>query len=72
MELGARLKAKDAWNLLKPVKVAQTQDKLLKWIENLNSGRHTEHSYPTHRLGLSYSYEEDWIQDLYKTLTWKC
>jgi hypothetical protein len=24
-------------------KVAQTQDKLLKWIKNLNPGLHTEH-----------------------------
>jgi hypothetical protein len=47
---GARLKATDTGNLPKPIKVAlrvrdkvaQTQDELLRWIENLNSGLHTE------------------------------
>jgi hypothetical protein len=47
---GARLKATDARNLPKPVKlapwtwdkVAQTQDEMLKWITNLNPGLHTE------------------------------
>jgi hypothetical protein len=44
LESGARLKATDARNLPKPVKVvlrvsdkvAQTQDELLKWIKNFN------------------------------------
>jgi hypothetical protein len=48
---GARLKATEARNLPKPVKmafrvrdkVAHTQDELLKWIKNLNPGLHTEH-----------------------------
>jgi hypothetical protein len=47
---GARLKATDARNLPKPVKVAlrtrnkeaQTQDELLRWIKNLNPGLHAE------------------------------
>jgi hypothetical protein len=47
---GAKLKAVDARNLLKPVKVAlrtrdrvdQTQDELLRWIRDLNPGLHTE------------------------------
>jgi hypothetical protein len=47
---GARLKATDARNHPKPVKVAlrtmdkvaQTQDELLRWIKNLNPGLHTE------------------------------
>jgi hypothetical protein len=47
----ARLKATDARNLPKPVrvtlgmkdKVAKSPDKLLKWIKNLNPGLHTEH-----------------------------
>jgi hypothetical protein len=47
---GARLKATDARNLHKPVKVAlrtrdkvsHTQDELLSWIRNLNLGLHTE------------------------------
>jgi hypothetical protein len=47
---GARLKATDARNLPKPIKVAlrvrdkvaQTQDELLRWINNLNPGLHTE------------------------------
>jgi hypothetical protein len=47
---GARLKATDARNLPKPVKVAlrtrdkvaQTQDKLLNWTKNLNPGLQTE------------------------------
>jgi hypothetical protein len=47
---GARLKATDARNLHKPVKVAlrtrdkvaQTQDELLSWIKNLNPGLHTK------------------------------
>jgi hypothetical protein len=51
LQPGARLKATDARNLPKPVKVAlrmrekvaQTQDELLKWIKNLNPGLHTEH-----------------------------
>jgi hypothetical protein len=51
MESGARLKATDARNLPKPVKVAlrtrdkvaQTQEELLKWTKNLNPGLHTEH-----------------------------
>jgi hypothetical protein len=49
---GARLKAMDARNLPKPVKVAlrtrdkvaQTQDELLNWIKNLNPGLHMENS----------------------------
>jgi hypothetical protein len=47
---GARLKATDARNLPKPVKVALgTKDKvgkgyeLLKWIKDLKPGLHTEH-----------------------------
>jgi hypothetical protein len=48
---GVRLKATDARNLPKPVKVAlrtrdkvaQTHDELLKWIRNFNPGLHTEH-----------------------------
>jgi hypothetical protein len=48
--MGARLKATEARNLPKPVevplrtrdKVAQTQDKLLTWIQNLNPGFSTE------------------------------
>jgi hypothetical protein len=51
LESGVRLKATDARDLLKLVKVAlrtrdivaQTQDELLKWIKNLNSGLDTEH-----------------------------
>jgi hypothetical protein len=51
LESGARLKATDARNLPKPIKVAlrigdkvaQSQDELLKWIKNLNPGLHTEH-----------------------------
>jgi hypothetical protein len=51
MESGARLKATDARNLPKPVKVylsiragvAQNQEEILKWIKNLNPGFHTEH-----------------------------
>jgi hypothetical protein len=51
LESGARLKATDTRNLPKPVKVAlrirdsiaQNQEELLKWIENLNPGLHTEH-----------------------------
>lgn len=51
LESGARLKATDARNLPKSVKVAlrtgdklaQTNDELLKWIKNLNPGLHTEH-----------------------------
>jgi hypothetical protein len=51
LALGARLKATDARNLPKPVKVAlrtrdkaaQTHDDLLKWIRNLNPGLHTKH-----------------------------
>jgi hypothetical protein len=47
---GAKLKAIDARNLPKPIKVAlkvmdevaQTQDELLRWIQNLNAGLHTE------------------------------
>jgi hypothetical protein len=47
---GARLKATDARNLPKPIKVAlrvrdnvaQTQDELLSWIQHLNPGLHTE------------------------------
>jgi hypothetical protein len=47
---GVRLKATDARNLPKPVKVAlmvrdkvtQTQDELLKWIKNLNVGLNTK------------------------------
>jgi hypothetical protein len=47
---GAKLKATDARNLPKPIKVAirvrdkvaQTQDELLRWINNLNPGLHTE------------------------------
>jgi hypothetical protein len=47
---GARLNATDARNLPKPIKVAlrvkynvtQTQDDLLRWIQNLNPGLHTE------------------------------
>jgi hypothetical protein len=47
---GVRLKATDARNLIKPVKVAlrtgdkvvQTQDELLTWIKNLNPGLNTE------------------------------
>jgi hypothetical protein len=47
---GARLKATDARNLPKPVKVAlrtsdkvaQTQDEMLSWIKNLNPGLDTE------------------------------
>jgi hypothetical protein len=50
LESGARLKATDARNLPKPVKVAlrtwdevaQTQNDLPKWIKNLNIGLHTE------------------------------
>jgi hypothetical protein len=50
LESGARLKATNARNLPKPVKLAlrtrnkvtQTQDNLLKWIKNLNPGLHTE------------------------------
>jgi hypothetical protein len=46
----ARLKATDARNLIKPVKVAlrtrdrvaQTQDELLSWFKNLNTGLHME------------------------------
>jgi hypothetical protein len=46
----ARLKATDARNLPKPIKmalrvrdkVAQTQDELLRWIQHLNPGLHTE------------------------------
>jgi hypothetical protein len=51
LESGARLKATDARNLPKPVKVAlrirdrvaQNQEELLKWIKNLNPGLHMEH-----------------------------
>jgi hypothetical protein len=47
---GAKLKAVDARNLPKPVKVAlstrdrvaHTQDELLRWIRNLNPELHTE------------------------------
>jgi hypothetical protein len=47
---GTRLKATDARNLTKPVKVSlrirdkvvQTQDELLGWIKNLNPGLHME------------------------------
>jgi hypothetical protein len=50
LESGARLKATNARNLPKPVKVArrtrdrvaQTQDELLRWIRNLNPRLHTE------------------------------
>jgi hypothetical protein len=50
MGSGARLKAKDARNLPKPVKVAlrtrdkvaKTQDELLNWIKNINPGLHTK------------------------------
>jgi hypothetical protein len=49
LESGARLKATDARNLPKPVKVtlrirdkvAQNKEELLKWIKNLNPGLHT-------------------------------
>jgi hypothetical protein len=49
--IGVRLKATDARNLPKPVKVtlrtrdkvAQTQEELLTWIKNLNPGLNTEH-----------------------------
>jgi hypothetical protein len=48
---GARLKVTDTRNLPKPVKVvlrtrdkvAQTQDELLTWINNLNPGLNIEH-----------------------------
>jgi hypothetical protein len=48
---GARLKATDARNLSKPVKVAlrmkdnfaKCPDELLEWIKDLNPGLHTEH-----------------------------
>jgi hypothetical protein len=51
LESGARLKATDARNLPKPVKVAlktgdkvaQNQEELLKWVKNLNPGLNTEH-----------------------------
>jgi hypothetical protein len=51
LESGARLKATDARNLPKCVKVAlrirdevaQNQEGLLKWMKNLNPGLHTEH-----------------------------
>ncbi|PNF26441.1 hypothetical protein B7P43_G16453 [Cryptotermes secundus] len=50
LESGARLKATEARNLPKPVKVAlhtrdkvvQNQEELLKWIADLNPGLHTE------------------------------
>jgi hypothetical protein len=51
LESGARLRAADARNLPRPIKVAlrigervaQNSDELLKWIQNLNPGLHTEH-----------------------------
>jgi hypothetical protein len=51
LESGARLKATDARNIHKPVKVTlkirdkvtQSEEELLKWIKNLNPGPHTEH-----------------------------
>jgi hypothetical protein len=51
LESGARLKATDARNLPKPIrmalrirdKVAQNQEELLKWVKNLNPGLSTEH-----------------------------
>jgi hypothetical protein len=51
LESGSRLKATEARNVPKPVKVAlriwervaQNQEELLKWIKNLNPGFHTEH-----------------------------
>jgi hypothetical protein len=51
LESGARLKATDARNLPKPIKVAlrirdkvaQNQGELLNWIKNLNPGLNTEH-----------------------------
>jgi hypothetical protein len=50
LESGTRLKATDARNLPKPVKVAlrtrdkvaQNQEEQLKWIADLNPGLHTE------------------------------
>ncbi|PNF41280.1 hypothetical protein B7P43_G01460, partial [Cryptotermes secundus] len=50
LQSGTRLKATDARNLPKPVKVAlrtrdkiaQNQEELLKWIADLNPGLHTE------------------------------
>jgi hypothetical protein len=51
LESGARLKATDARNLPKSIKVAlrirdkfaQNQEELLKWVKNLNPGLNTEH-----------------------------
>jgi hypothetical protein len=51
LESRARLKATDARNLTKPIKVAlkirdkvaQNQEELLKWVKNLNPGLNTEH-----------------------------
>jgi hypothetical protein len=50
LQSGTMLKATDARNLPKPVKVAlrtrdkvaQNQEELLKWIADLNLGLHTE------------------------------
>jgi hypothetical protein len=50
LESGARLMATDARNLPKPIKVAlrvrdkvaQTEDELIRWIQNLNPGLHME------------------------------
>jgi hypothetical protein len=51
LESGARLKATDARNLPKSIKVAlrirnkvvQNQEELLNWVKNLNPGLNTEH-----------------------------
>jgi hypothetical protein len=68
LESGARLKATDACNLLKPVKVAlrtrdkvtQTQDKLLKWIKNLNPELHTTHWVMVIRVLLVMKWQISW------------
>jgi hypothetical protein len=91
---GTRLKVTDVRKLPKPVKVAlrtrdkvaQTQDKLLTWIKNLNPGLNTEQwkvldkqSEPKgQRLILHIdqdsfnSYKEYRIQDIYRTFTGNC
>jgi hypothetical protein len=87
LESGASLKATDARNLPKPVKLAlrirdrdaHNQDELLKWIKNLNPGLHTENwralnkqPEPKGLRLILFIDREDRTQDLYRTLTVNC
>jgi hypothetical protein len=58
---GARLKATDARNLPKPIKVAlRTRDKVAKSPEEATSAERPE-AYPAYRPGLPHSHQRDWV-----------